>query len=43
MYKSFEDIEVLDSTKILGEGAFSEVFRVKSRIDGKTYAMKQVE
>ena len=43
MFKSFEDIEVLDNTKILGEGAFSEVFRVKGRIDGRTYAMKQVE
>ena len=42
MLKSTEDIEVLDSNKILGEGAFSEVVKVRSRRDGKVYALKQV-
>ena len=42
MFKSMNDIEILDSTKILGEGAFSEVFRVRSKIDNKIYALKQV-
>lgn len=42
MFRSLADIELLEPEKILGEGAFSEVFRVRSKIDGKTYAMKQI-
>ena len=42
MFRSLDDIEILDNTKILGEGAFSEVFRVRSKKDGKMYALKQV-
>lgn len=42
MLKSTQDIEVLNSSKILGEGAFSEVVKVRSRIDNRIYALKQV-
>jgi hypothetical protein len=42
MLRSLEDIEILDKSKILGEGAFSEVAKVRSRVDGKMYALKQV-
>jgi len=42
MLKSIDDVEVIDSNKILGEGAFSEVVKVRSRRDGKMYALKQV-
>lgn len=41
MLRTLDDIEILDSTKILGEGAFSEVFKVRSKIDGRIYALKQ--
>ena len=42
MFRSLDDIQILDNTKILGEGAFSEVFRVRSKVDNKIYALKQV-
>ncbi len=42
MLKSIEEVEVLDSNKILGEGAFSEVVKVRSKRDNKIYALKQV-
>lgn len=42
MLKSTEDIEIIDNNKILGEGAFSEVVKVRSRRDNKMYALKQV-
>ena len=42
MLKSIEDIEIIDKDKILGEGAFSEVLKVRSRRDNKLYALKQV-
>lgn len=41
MFKSLDDIEILGE-KHLGEGAFSEVFKVRHRKDNKTYAMKIV-
>lgn len=41
MFKSLDDIEILGE-KHLGEGAFSEVFRVRHRKDNKIYAMKIV-
>ncbi len=43
MLRNMEDIEILDKSKILGEGAFSEVTKVRSRIDGKMYALKMVD
>lgn len=42
MLKSIHDVEILDSSKILGEGAFSEVVKVRSHLDRKFYALKQV-
>lgn len=43
MLRSINDIEILDSNKILGEGAFSEVIKVRSRTNGQLYALKQVQ
>jgi len=42
MLRSLNDVEILDSSKILGEGAFSQVKKARSRIDGKLYALKEV-
>ena len=42
MLKSIEDVEIIDKNKVLGEGAFSEVLKVRSRRDNKLYALKQV-
>jgi NIMA (never in mitosis gene a)-related kinase len=37
---SLRDFEVLDK---LGEGAYSQVFRVRRRSDGQLYALKKVK
>ena len=42
MLRSLQDIEIYDDRKILGEGAFSEVLKVRSKLDGKLYALKRV-
>ena len=42
MLNKLEDVEILDKSKILGEGAFSEVLRVRSKVDGQMYALKTV-
>lgn len=42
MFKDISDVEILDKDKILGEGAFSEVIKVKHKKDGKLYALKKV-
>ena len=42
MLRTLDDIEIIDKSKILGEGAFSEVFRVRSKIDKRIYALKEV-
>lgn len=42
MLKSLGDLEMISGNKILGEGAFSEVVKVRSRLDNKHYALKQV-
>ena len=31
--KSLDDLEIIDKDKILGEGAFSKVIKVKSKLD----------
>lgn len=43
MLNSINDIDILDKSKILGEGAFSEVVKVRSKIDNQLYALKQVK
>lgn len=43
MLKRIDDVEILDGNKILGEGAFSEVLKVRSKRDNKMYALKQVK
>lgn len=42
MLNSINDVDILDKSKILGEGAFSEVVKVRSKIDNQLYALKQV-
>lgn len=42
MLNSLNDVEILDQSKILGEGTFSQVVKVRSNVDGGTYAMKLV-
>ena len=42
MLNSINDVDILDKSKILGEGAFSQVVKVRSRIDNQLYALKQV-
>ncbi len=43
MLNSLDEIEFVESDKILGEGAFAEVVKVKSKKDGKFYALKKVD
>lgn len=42
MLKSLDDLEFYDNDKPIGDGAFSTVFKVKSKIDGQIYALKKV-
>lgn len=46
-YFSFENFEKVklqnNKTKVLGTGAFGEVYQIKSKIDGKLFAMKQLD
>ena len=43
MIKSLDEITFVDNDKILGEGAFSEVFKVKRKSDGKIFALKKID
>ena len=43
MFQSLNDLEILSRNKILGEGAFSEVIKVRGRKDNKLYALKKVD
>ena len=36
------EFEIEKGSKILGEGTFSEVYKVRSLVDGKFYALKSV-
>lgn len=42
MLRTLQDVEIHDERKILGEGAFSEVLKARSKIDNKIYALKRV-
>jgi len=42
MLNSINDIESLEEDKILGEGAFSQVIKVRHKQDNQTYALKVV-
>lgn len=41
-FESLKSVSILDNTP-LGEGAFSLVYKVKHRNDGKLYAMKKID
>ena len=41
-FESLKSIDILDNTP-LGEGAFSFVYKVRHRHDGKIYAMKKID
>lgn len=40
MITSLNELIILDKGKILGEGAFSKVVKVKNKNDNKIYALK---
>lgn len=42
MLNSLNDIEILDKNKILGEGAYSEVIKVKQKNSSSLFALKQI-
>ncbi len=42
MLTKIEDVEMLDSSKMLGEGAYSTVYKVRSKKNNKVYALKKV-
>jgi len=41
MLSRIEDVEMLDETRILGEGSYSAVYKVRSKRDNKIYALKK--
>jgi len=43
MIKSLKDVIILGNQKILGEGAFSEVIKVRNKLDNKIYALKKIQ
>jgi serine/threonine protein kinase len=42
MLNDLSNFEFLNNDRILGEGSFSKVYKVKSKADGKIYALKQI-
>ncbi len=42
IFNSLRDIEIIEEDKILGEGAFSKVIKVRNKHDQKFYALKKV-
>ena len=42
MIKSVKDLVFLERTKILGQGAFSKVLKVQSKVDNQIYALKSI-
>lgn len=43
MLKSLKSLELVDPGRILGEGSFSRVLKVRSRVDGRFYALKSID
>lgn len=41
-HQNLNDIVILDDKRMLGEGAFSFVYKARSRLDGRLYALKKV-
>ena len=42
-FKSLNDFTMTKNQKLLGEGAFSKVHRVKCKIDNEQYALKVID
>ena len=42
MSNLLQDLKIIDEKKILGEGTFSQVYKVFSKKDQKTYALKKI-
>ncbi len=43
MLNDLNDFELLENNKILGEGAFSQVVRVRCKKNGRIYALKKID
>ncbi len=43
MLRSLADFEFFDQEEKLGDGAYSQVVKARSRLDGKFYALKQID
>ncbi len=43
MHNSIKQFTLLEHKKILGEGAYSEVVLVRSKLDNKKYALKKID
>lgn len=43
MNKNLKNLDIPDSSMILGEGSFSKVFQVRSKLDNKYYALKKID
>ena len=43
MLGDLNNFEFLDSKKILGEGSFSKVYKVRSKLDNQIYALKKID
>jgi serine/threonine protein kinase len=42
MNGDLKNIEYLDTNRILGEGSFSQVYKVRSKLDNQIYALKKI-
>lgn len=42
MLTSLSDVEMLDNSKVIGQGAFSKVLKCRLLRDGQVYALKIV-
>lgn len=42
MFHSIRDLTLLEKDQILGEGAFSEVIKVRLKKDNQVYALKKI-
>ncbi len=43
MLNDLQDLDFIERNKILGEGAYSEVIKVKTKKENEFYALKQID